>query len=395
MSSFADQNTQAKGQPQAASPWSSKPIVRDSMIGAAIGTALFPGLGTAAGAAVGALFGGLFDGPSAKPAPTTEAKKSEEAPKPADEAKPVKAEQKVRDDFAGKSPQETDKIRNQATKTVEASYGKEGGIKALPYKESEPIGDLSKMSPEERLKVISKISQNDPKDPDSKHYCGPTALLAAAMYGGGNEGVNKLITQMKSDAKDDPEQQKRLQSLLEKSQGGGLDLKDIHNLEKDLYADLQKRQIAFLQSGVGGHDEEAEALRKKVAKRVKEEGGTDNKSLQDFIKQSGLSEHFFDKDGNQIMGLNLVANNSKNADPNNKNLKDAAHWVLDINDASAGELVRAQDGHGYNTVYDPWNRGGQGAFKGGQVSTMKDNPELTSAYFDTNPGTGFVNVDRP
>src|SRR6185436_19734964 len=127
-----------------------------------------------------------------------------------------------------------------------------------------------------------------------------TALIAAAMYGGGNEGVSKLITQMKNDAKDDPEQQKRFQSLLEKSQGGGLDLKDIHGLEKDLHADLQKRQIAFLQSGVGGHDKEADDLRKRAAKRVKDDGGTDNKSLQDFIHQSGLEKDFFDKDGNQV-----------------------------------------------------------------------------------------------
>ena len=93
------------------------------------------------------------------------------------------------------------------------------------------------------------------------------------------------------------------------------------------------------QGGVGGHDAEADERRKKIAQDVKKDGGTDNKSLQAFIKQSGLEKDFFDKDGNQIMGLNLVANNSKNADPNNQKLKDAGHWVLDINDASAGELV--------------------------------------------------------
>jgi hypothetical protein len=78
-------------------------------------------------------------------------------------------------------------------------------------------------------------------DPSSAHYCGPTALVAGAMVAGGKDGVEDIIGDIKPK---DKAEAKELADLRAKAESGKLSQDDMHNLEYDLYGEMQDRQAA-------------------------------------------------------------------------------------------------------------------------------------------------------
>jgi hypothetical protein len=312
------------------SPWYASPTT----LGALAGTMAFPFLGLG-GTALGALGGSYLGGLS-------------------DEAKPVMAQsglaRAAEEMTAGLAPVAAGPARPgvhdirgvlgeaAASSAVDRSYGNG----PLGYK-NEALGDLGKMGKEERLALLAKLTQNGGKDSES--FCGPTALIAAAIYGGGDEGLNKLIGQLQKGA--GKEDQKALEALVERSKNGELDLKAIHDLEGMLFKDLQKRQVDFLMQG--GSDKGDAARRK--AELMARQNGTSNESMTKFINEAGLGKFFFDERGEQVLDINAIDNNGARDGGN--------HWVLNINtgDAKDGDVFQGYGGKA-NAVFDPWKRQG-------------------------------------
>src|SRR6266581_4512306 len=55
------------------------------------------------------------------------------------------------------------------------------------------MGNLDAETKQQRLAALSKLNQVNPDDSESDHYCGPAALLAAAVYAKGGKGVDAII----------------------------------------------------------------------------------------------------------------------------------------------------------------------------------------------------------
>lgn len=378
---MGDFETGAK--PAAAPSWGSD-ILKGAGAGAVLGTAAVPGLGTVMGGitgglagAAGHLFRGMFDdapAPAVKPpAAASDPAAPEASSAPATAPAPQAAATDAQKDAA------KDLHKRQGSTDSNSSPDKK-------FDPKEKIGDLAKMTPEERLAAVNKMTQNDPNNQNAGDYCGPTALLAAAMAKGGNAGVQALIDKMKkddltqhpsstslgSDKDGNPRMETTaagsadkqaaltaLQAKLADPKSGGMTQGDLKMLQQNLYQDLQMQQNALGDSAAG----------------------IGNKTLSNFINATPeVAKLFFDKDGKQNMSLNNIDNTGDGK---------AAHWVVNMNTEKGGAAVPGQDGNSYNTVYDPWKRGG------GQVTTNAQNPKQLGDYMNTYSDNRRVEVKPP
>jgi hypothetical protein len=82
---------------------------------------------------------------------------------------------------------------------INSHYGAQTDVPQLKPEELNEAVDLS--SKDARMKALSKLTQNgaNPLETDSAMQCGASAMLGAAMYGGGNDGIKSLLHAMMAD----------------------------------------------------------------------------------------------------------------------------------------------------------------------------------------------------
>lgn len=82
---------------------------------------------------------------------------------------------------------------------INAHYGDPQDVPQLKPEEAAQPVDLS--NKDTRAKALSQLTQNaaGPLEQDSNMQCGASAMLGAAMYGGGNDGVKALLNAMMAD----------------------------------------------------------------------------------------------------------------------------------------------------------------------------------------------------
>lgn len=201
----------------------------------------------------------------------------------------------------------------------------------------ESLGALG--TKEERLKALSRLMQNDPTNPQSEDLCGPTSLIAAALYAQGNQGMETLMRQVEAGQAEDGKKHKEdpeFKALREKmKKGGELNVADMQMMQAHLYSDLRRRQ-------------EADG---RVSDEQKSEGGIDGVVMQDYIKSSPEMAKMF---ADSKMSMSLVDTDGD---------KKLNHFVLGIQD---DEREKVSGYTPYNMVYDPFAR------HGGQLVTEKD-----------------------
>ncbi len=113
---------------------------------------------------------------------------------------------------------------------------------------NQKLGELD--SAQSRLKLLDQFTQNDSKVGDpagmSNTRCGSTVLLAAAIQGGGNDGVKAILDQATKDLdKNGPhydEQKKQLEAMAKSMAGGDMKIADLHGLNGILNEQLIAQQ---------------------------------------------------------------------------------------------------------------------------------------------------------
>ena len=206
------------------------------------------------------------------------------------------------------------------------------------------IGNLE--SEEDRNKFLSSLTQVDPKDPKSMHYCGPTALMAAAIHADGAKGLGPMVASMQAslaqDIKNSPnnktnaKQAADLAAIQERIAKGELNNKDIKSIQEGLYGQLKKQQDNEKTFGSNWEDP-----------------AITQTTMKNYLSKNEYARKML-KDGNS--NLSLIDNDGD---------YQRNHWVLRMGDA---------DGKN-KSVYDPQNR------KGGQI--IRD-PDQVDDYEKTN-----------
>lgn len=178
-------------------------------------------------------------------------------------------------------------------------------------------------TPEERLAAINGLTQND-ETGQGQDRCGATSLLAAAMVGGGNDGVKSLIDILEG-GEISKGSRKELDAIKKRiAKGEQLSMADIQAVQEGLHSHLRKQQ----KEQIAGEDD----------------GGVDGKIIQNFISDNeSMKKIFKDYD----MSIDRIDNDGD--DKGN-------HFVLNLG-------TPRKDG---SKVYDPFAR------KGGQVISDKD-----------------------
>jgi len=113
---------------------------------------------------------------------------------------------------------------------------------------NQQLGDLG--SEQSRLKLLDQFTQNDSKVGDpagmSPYRCGSTTLIAAAIQGGGTDGIKAIVDQAGADL--DPsapgyeQQKKQLEQLQKSMKAGDLKMSDLHSLNGILNQQLVAAQ---------------------------------------------------------------------------------------------------------------------------------------------------------
>lgn len=229
-----------------------------------------------------------------------------------------------------------------ASKMIAAEYLKDAPTINL----NQGLGDLGGANDDnkaERLKALSSLVQTDPDSETSQHLCGPTTLIAAAVYGKGEDGLKDLMDILEADQKDSGKPNramtKELAALRKKlaAPDGEVNQADIQMLQSYLYADLRNRHEAL---GIDDEDHD----------------GVHQSAMEDFINGNEAMKKMFQANG---MAVNYVDNDGlKGADGS----LSADHYTLAINDKDRGQVGSAP----FNTIYDPYAR------RGGQVVTAHD-----------------------
>jgi hypothetical protein len=205
-------------------------------------------------------------------------------------------------------------------------------------------------TPEERLRVMSQLTQNNPDQ------CGATSVLAAALYGGGGQGVQALIDQSERSHAGDREFGDRRQMLEEiraRAQAGTLTNMDLSFMQNQTHGDMMDLQQRMVNDPSSGFSPQARAeLQQRLADG---ENGVNPLVLQQFIGQNPQMAQMF-----RERGMNM-----KMIDPNGRG--DLYHYVLDINENNQRQ------------IFDPASRR-----SGGQVITDPNQQRLydTTRHID-------------
>ena len=202
---------------------------------------------------------------------------------------------------------------------------------------SAPMGNLDAESKAQRLAALSKLNQVNPEDPKSDQYCGPAALLAAAVYAKGGKGVDMIIDQLEAGGEKDASDP--LEVLRRSADRGTLDVGQMQELQAQLFASMHAKMLAD----------------PKISAEDKASPGINGKTMQDYIRDNpAMAKMFKDND----MAVSFIDSTGD---------EKVDHYVLGLNDPSRAAGGNA-DG-GYNTFYDPFARkGGQVVTDGGEVN---------------------------
>ena len=200
-----------------------------------------------------------------------------------------------------------------------------------------PVGKLD--TKDQRLAFMTQLTQNDPINPRSEHYCGPTTIIAAALYAKGGKGLEPLLAQMKSTFNDKKDKEIRgqladIEKKLKSGQGNDLTMFDIQAMQEGLYKHLHRAQEAD----------------KDLSPENREGMGIDGKILQNFMRSSPAIKEMFTANKMAIDFTDSDGDGTKN------------HFVLGINDGGGAVDARSP----FNKVFDPYAR------KGGQMVTEED-----------------------
>ncbi|HKA87651.1 MAG TPA: hypothetical protein VKE22_08295 [Haliangiales bacterium] len=199
---------------------------------------------------------------------------------------------------------------------------------------NQKLGGLE--SEQDRLKLLNQFTQNDSKVGDpagmSGTRCGSTVLIAAAIQGGGIDGVKAIIGQANADL--DPnspfydKQKEQMKALQESMKGGTLKMGDLHSLNGILNQQLMA------------------AEQKKYEGKVDDNGnpivplmGVEPDILKEYIAKNAAMKGYFAKGNMSIESVDADGVTPPGAD------NGADHFVLHL----AGE-------GGGSAIYDPFAR---------------------------------------
>lgn len=182
------------------------------------------------------------------------------------------------------------------------------------------VGNLDKI--EDRMQLLDKLTQNTQGGGiDANGRCGATALMAAAIHAGGNDGIKTILDALKSGA--DPKDQfakMKFKALEAKMKAGKLDQDDLSNMNDELNYQLRLKQNEMFAE----HKDQIPA------------SGVDPTVLEAFIKgNKNMSEYF--KSGKYSI-------DSVDTDGNGGSAEAMNHFVLSIG------------GEKNNFIYDPQAR---------------------------------------
>lgn len=201
------------------------------------------------------------------------------------------SEQEIHDQAIGK-------IGFSGTRIMQ-HYGDPSAVPQLTKKELDEPVDLT--SKEARMKALSQLTQNaaNPLEADSGMQCGASTMLGAAMYGGGNEGVKKLLDAMIAD-----HAKEKIVDKDAKAPWMDEDFKKVLAKLKDPNVQLTRGDLAEIQSKSYQHFK-AENLAGKKNTDVDDpaNGGLVVDKLNQFIgRHKDISKMFKDND----MGLDSI-----------------------------------------------------------------------------------------
>jgi hypothetical protein len=257
----------------------------------------------------------------------------------------IEAWEKLPPEERKKTPDPTPKL--SAEQVTERVHGKMLGdeyIKDPQEKRdvdpNEKIGLLQ--SKEDKIKFLSKFTQGDSIEKDKKEneaYCGPTSIIAAAVYVDGAKGLKPIIAQMQKDLaktyKGSPDQIKVFNTQIKSMSGridkGEITNEDLDRLKEHLYNSMHAKQ----------------SVDKGLTETQQKDSGTNAKTMREYMKSMGLDKKL---EANHMTMMNV--DNDGDGVQN--------HYVLDIETAGATkDSVEHQ-------IYDPYAR------KTGQLVTEVD-----------------------
>jgi len=153
------------------------------------------------------------------------------------------------------------------------------------------VGDLSKT--EDRMQILDKLTQNaEGAGVDANGRCSTTALMAAAIHAGGNDGIKTILDAVKAGA--DPKDafaKSKFKALEDKMKKGELDQNDLSGLNDELYYQLRLKQADEFKKD--GYDVPASGL----DPRIMQEFIAGNKNMSQYFKSGKYSIDSVDTDG--------------------------------------------------------------------------------------------------
>ncbi len=241
------------------------------------------------------------------------------------------------------------------------------------------IGELD--SDQAKLKLLNQFTQNDSKvgDPDgfSSTRCGSTVLIAAAIQGGGTDGIKAILeqTQKGLDEKDPrfDEQKKKLDALAKSMKTGDLKMSDLHALNGVLNDQLvQEQQKQFVNpDGTSKLDENGQPLEVPLM-------GLTTTTMKDFIAKSSTMQGYFADGHMSIDSVDADGKTPEGAD------NGADHYVLHMAGRDGGSAIYdpfARKDHN-QLVFDPEEQ------KNYQRHEVKSD-QIDGADFDATPFMGM------
>jgi len=252
------------------------------------------------------------------------------------------------DGKAGYTPSE------MAAWRIRDAYAKKSELPEGKFDEDAPL-DMS--TPEERLKVVSNLSQDMGNDKRDGMLCGPASIISAMIIAKGEEGIGDLVTALEND---------------EKMKGKFDDLKE------RLAAGLPVTPNDFVQlkSALGDH------FAQDLPPDQQAKGGSNPASMDKFINGNPAIQAAFAENNMEIGGVDRM---------------DGAHGLGNGASEHAVLIIRDDEGNPM-MVYDPQrrksspiDRKGMGSQVIQDKSVMDDydliRPDYVSAHEDGAPPT--------
>lgn len=198
---------------------------------------------------------------------------------------------------AKKDPQAKEKA---AGKMISDGYVDDAHIGDIPKKDPEAkVGNLG--NKDEKIEYLKTLTQQDSSDPtkqDNKNYCGPTTMIAAAMYLDGPKGLNPLIEKMHKDVDSiygkknaaGSEFNGKLSEIQKKIADGELTNKDVDKLKEMLYSTMHGKQL--VDKRLTDTDQVKDGIHEKIMRDYLIDTG-----MMDKMKKNNMSIRNIDNDG--------------------------------------------------------------------------------------------------